>query len=70
MASLRRFFRRNLFRRQAGFHRAAVAQMPGQGASVNSLHAGDVPFLQIFIERHFRAPVAWNFAQLFDDKSA
>ena len=57
---LRRFFRRNLFRCQTGLHRAARAQMSRQRTGVNSLSTWDFPFSQIFIERHFRAPTAWD----------
>ena len=65
-----RLFFRKPITRQAGFHRAAFAQMPGQRARIDALNAGNVPVPQIIIERSLRAPTAWNFAQLFDDKSA
>ena len=42
--------------------------MPRQRARVDPLDAGDVPFAQIFIERHFRTPVARRLAQFFDYK--
>ena len=44
--------------------------MPRQRAGIDSLNARDIPPAQIFIERHLRAPVAWDFAELFDDKTA
>src|SRR6516225_6905157 len=44
--------------------------MPSQRAGIDALGARDVVFLQIFIKRHLAAPVAWCFAELFDDESA
>src|SRR5881394_1474612 len=44
--------------------------MPRQCPSIDALHSRDVALAQIFIERHLRAPVARDLAQLFDDKAA
>ena len=44
--------------------------MPRKRARVDPFHAGDVPFSQIFVERHFGAPVAGDLGQFFDDESA
>ena len=68
--ALHRLLDRHFVRGQTRLHRAARSQVPGQRTRVDSLDAGDFPFLQIFIERHFRTPVARCFAQFFDHKSA
>src|SRR5947208_9236892 len=49
---------------------AEVAKLLRTRAGDDSLHTEDVPFVQIFIERHFGAPVARRFAQFFDDETA
>ena len=65
-----RFLRRHFLRRQASLHRAARAQVAGQSACVDALDAGDLPMLQIFVERNLRTPVARDLAQFLDDKAA
>ena len=44
--------------------------MPGERARVDALRARNVPVLQIFLERVFRAPATRDLAQLLDDKAA
>src|SRR5438034_11027886 len=44
--------------------------MPRKGARVDSFRARDIPFSQVFIERHFRAPVAGDLRQFLYDKPA
>ena len=43
------FIRRSDFGSEAGFHRAARAQMPGKGAGVDTLRARNFPAPQIII---------------------
>src|SRR5689334_9157578 len=43
--------------------------MAREGASVDTLCAGNVPTAQVFLERMFRAPVARAFAQFLDHES-
>ena len=44
--------------------------MPRKGARVDSFRARDIPFSQVLIERHFRAPVAGDLSQFLYDKPA
>src|SRR5215831_17351774 len=44
--------------------------MSRERTRVDSFRAGDIPFTQIFVERHFGAPVAWDIRQFLDDESA
>src|SRR5690242_17826143 len=44
--------------------------MSREGTRVDSFRAGDIPFPQIFVERHFRAPIAWDISQFLDDEAA
>src|SRR5262249_13665704 len=44
--------------------------MSRERTRINSFRARDIPFPQVFVERHFRAPVARNIGQFFYDESA
>ena len=44
--------------------------MSRERTRVDSFCAGDIPFTQVFVERHFGAPIAWNIRQFLDDESA
>src|SRR6266542_798787 len=68
--SLCRSFRINLFRRQTVLHGDASALMPRERGGADHSCAPDVPFSQIFVERHFGPPVARALSQFLNDESA
>src|SRR4051812_16314007 len=43
--------------------------MPGQCAGIDAFNSWNFGLSQIFPERHLRSPVAWSFAQFFDNES-
>src|SRR4029077_16188962 len=68
--ALHGFISRSDFGSKTSFHRAARAQMPGEGASVDTLHAWNFPASQLLIYRFFGSAISWDFAQLFDNEPA
>ena len=55
---------------QAGLHRAALAQVAGQGAGVDALDADDAVLRHVLGQGGARAPRTRHLAEFLDDEAA
>ena len=63
------FLRREILRRETGFHRALFTKVPGQRPRVDALQTDDAVLGEIFRQTGLRAPTARKLAEFLDDES-